>query len=119
MNQKIAKKLIRVVKTLPVIPTKKIISVKKYGHELGKDITTDRDGKGILPNTVYNGREQVETTVDHYARLKVIYQKRGQQGVIDYTGAVVRYHSMLQKKFKDSQQIAEVKEHANLNPEII
>lgn len=98
MNQKISKRLRKIAKELPDLPTYQYVYERRYGRELDPKITKDEKGKPIDPKNVYTIRTKQEVKVCHYDKLKQQYLKGGQDAVIKYSGIVTRLHQRLLRR---------------------
>lgn len=85
MNGKICKKLKKVAFSLPTIKTLKVVSENKFGSELPEDKQKDVQGKKFDKKGLYTHRYTVDGFVDHYEQLKMVYEKYGQPGVVEYS----------------------------------
>lgn len=101
------KKIRKLASQLPVIPTQRVVGYYITGAEiLTTSDQTEVDGKPIDPEAVYKKKEIQETVVNHHRRMKALYNKKGEAGVLAYVRAVDKYASE-HAKAESAQQPAE------------
>ena len=103
------KKIRKIAAEMPVIYRKAVIGSLVKGNE----VTEEQLGEPVNPEAIYRQKETKAVPMNHYRRMKALYNKMGPSGVGAYYRAVEDYK--VQKTMKE----AESQEVENLDNQII
>jgi hypothetical protein len=84
VGQKKIKHLRRLAKSLSPLNINRKEGRTFYGHELISAGTTALDGEDIIPNKLYQSTIINKQALNHSRKIKSIYKKDGDQGVVAY-----------------------------------